>query len=1695
MEPNLHAHGSFRLDLTSIKTMKHSKISFVFISAFLTVFWGGFCLELRAVEVTPKQSEALFQELMKYPQFKAADDEMSAAYKKARAVRDELGQTNLRDEQRKWLKARDQAVGLASPSARPEVAVRLTRERIVQLTAITASKPLLAEKPSGPLGFEKAAKLADLGDPYALAVAAIHCSLGWETPKNLQAAVRFATLSAEKRNPIGIYVLGRFLVGGQGVRTNEKEGYRLQANALPDLMQMGADPYANDALGVILSEGTVLNRDYKKAANYFKKGALAGYAPSQFNYLMAVIEGRGVDRENCLIHHMVNDGGSDYARSNGLPNDPGEGCFCSFHLYGDSLYGDGIKKTIYPPFKNYIEARRSGVQRELHNALEKNNLKPVPRAFKGASLNVENSVWEPDNLTGVCGLWVPFMDCHVESGNVQVFFRTNYKHLPIKGIFNAEHKNFIPGYCFDYVESHALLWDYADFSSVVQHYVSRTNGVSEIKPVISLSEKNRMSAIEYPIPIEFKLVNRSNRAVRFGEIGFIVKNASVIQEFLPGIIFNRKFGVHTQPLTADNLQTGKQIENTEGELIFHNFGWHTTNSQRTARVTLFDPSKPEEVSAGLNFDLQRPLKRDVKDLFYKNPLLLKRLCNSNCGKMSIWLDHGDGLGQKQNHFRPEFFDYLPVDHTDMVESRGAFTRIPSDLTLQSSKSDYRVLFDVDAVIPAGGVATALVSFDFDKSVDATLAPLATVDGQTCTGEDIKVTYECFRQFEKALPAIPAIAQDMVSISSHQMQLGEGIEPRTKSGRNSPRSESVAVPRVQSSTRVRSYGVSHLPHVLFESTDDALNLSFSLRARIESRMLRGVLAVQDSVSGRTVYQVPFSFDKQIDAQATLETSLVRGKNGLWLAWMIRCKDKSRLYVVFPSRSDTVFVPCSYVESGDNHNNECLPVTFDATREDRLTDIGLDEYENTLVLNTRDATYSVSIGSPIAVSVHDTIFSAGFGDTNFLPPDFADCSRVRLLLPFSSAEPKLTRFAKKKKTTMSVNTRESRLEVTDLLWPTSGEVALKREGQWEIWHLQTGVISMADAVMAARYESASRSRRVNSDRLFDQIGDEKLKEIKYFTYKQAEFGKDACRVYGNGERHLLVSSRRSGSDQFAISMFNAGRNPGVNGIFFSSINLKSKSEEGFTHFRAFPLGVKCQFATFSEFFGDCVLSPDGGKALVCGRDGHSLQFVDLKLKRTTACGVRSSKSKNVFSLVFEDGFYLSGDGSADGVVLAAGLRGVDLSQFEVKYNRPDIILERLKAPVDLVRTARLLSDRLTRRSEFNRLADAELIDIPVVRISTEGQVKTAAREASVKYSASSNTSRLDRLIVYNNGALVNTVSFSSPSGERLRDAHGSIDVGLASGENLIQVCAVSEDETPSRFGALKIMCTDAPVSRASYIVCCGVSQYVNSDYNLAFAAKDARDLAESVKRSVLSRGLEPKVLLLCDNDADLSVLSKIQKFLSSATIDDEVIVFMAGHGALDNNLNSRIILYDSNFLETEKLGITFSEIENFLLGIPVLKKMLLLDTCHSGEVEKEQFKNQVGSASTSVPLQANGDSKRIKLRGLSPVAAGLATNRASLSALESMFQDSKRATGSCILASSGGLESSSEGGALKNGWFTHCLIQALKDPLVDLNNDSLITFGELAAAVKKKVSELSAGTQSPMTRGTNRVWDPIVSPVAR
>src|SRR5207253_6830652 len=82
-------------------------------------------------------------------------------------------------------------------------------------------------------------------------------------------------------------------------------------------------------------------------------------------------------------------------------------------------------------------------------------------------------------------------------------------------------------------------------------------------------------------------------------------------------------------------------------------------------------------------------------------------------------------------------------------------------------------------------------------------------------------------------------------------------------------------------------------------------------------------------------------------------------------------------------------------------------------------------------------------------------------------------------------------------------------------------------------------------------------------------------------------------------------------------------------------------------------------------------------------------------------------------------------------------------------------------------------------------------------------------------------------------------------------------------------------------------------------------------------------------------------------------KVKERLQQAKVEDQVVLFFAGHGLLDKKLDYYFCTVDIDFREPARRGLLYEEIEGLLDGIKARKKLLLIDTCHSGELDKEDL----------------------------------------------------------------------------------------------------------------------------------------------
>ena len=163
------------------------------------------------------------------------------------------------------------------------------------------------------------------------------------------------------------------------------------------------------------------------------------------------------------------------------------------------------------------------------------------------------------------------------------------------------------------------------------------------------------------------------------------------------------------------------------------------------------------------------------------------------------------------------------------------------------------------------------------------------------------------------------------------------------------------------------------------------------------------------------------------------------------------------------------------------------------------------------------------------------------------------------------------------------------------------------------------------------------------------------------------------------------------------------------------------------------------------------------------------------------------------------------------------------------------------------------------------------------------------------------------------------------------------------------------------------------------------------------------------------------------------------------------------------------YTVNFKNPAENGLPYDELENLLDSIPARKKLMLIDACHSGEVDKEEFQqvkiNQQHLLQTTLYQKAAKlpNRKRTQKLGL----------KNSFELMQNLFVNVGKSTGATIISAAAGTEFALENGNLKNGVFTYCIMEAMdKYPTMKVS--------ELKKIVGARVQELTNGMQKPTSR---------------
>ena len=449
------------------------------------------------------------------------------------------------------------------------------------------------------------------------------------------------------------------------------------------------------------------------------------------------------------------------------------------------------------------------------------------------------------------------------------------------------------------------------------------------------------------------------------------------------------------------------------------------------------------------------------------------------------------------------------------------------------------------------------------------------------------------------------------------------------------------------------------------------------------------------------------------------------------------------------------------------------------------------------------------------------------------------------------------------------------------------------------------------------------------------------------------------------------------------------------------------------------------------------------------------------------------------IIPGGYFLSSKGSAKLLYYLHNGSTIGFDQLDVRFNRPDKVLDILGSIFGNTDTSRVNSYRLAYYKRIKKLgidttAFTDSYTVPEADFVNRDSVEYEQTNNQVKlHIAGADTAiTLDRFNIWVNESPLFGVRGFNIKGRKTHNIDTTITIILSQGKNTIETSVTNVNATESYRKPLVVNYTPANgVTENVYFVGIGMDHFRDSSNNLQWSVKDIRDEARALKKKFGERCIIIDTLFN-ERVTTANVLA-LKKKLQQTTVNDKVIIAYSGHGLFSKDYDYYLSTYDINFSNPAEKGLPYDELENLLDSIPARKKLMLLDACHSGEVDKDEL---VRIADSEGGLAKKG------VRGLKiayDTAGRKLGMKNSFELMQSLFVNVGRNTGAVVISAAGGTQFAYEKGELGNGVFTHCVLE-------EMNTDHL-AVSKLQADVSAKVSELTAGLQVPTARSETKEVD--------
>lgn len=465
------------------------------------------------------------------------------------------------------------------------------------------------------------------------------------------------------------------------------------------------------------------------------------------------------------------------------------------------------------------------------------------------------------------------------------------------------------------------------------------------------------------------------------------------------------------------------------------------------------------------------------------------------------------------------------------------------------------------------------------------------------------------------------------------------------------------------------------------------------------------------------------------------------------------------------------------------------------------------------------------------------------------------------------------------------------------------------------------------------------------------------------------------------------------------------------------------------------------------------------------------------------------------ITSDNYYFASKGALKEMAWSVGGKRFDFDQFDLKYNRPDLLLSRIPyADTSLIPLYYKAYQKRLKKAGFTEPMLEKGFHVPEIEITNHDDLLATTKSEHVKVVIHARDSKelLDRLYILINEVPVYGMKGIDLKKKKISDFKSEYKLKLSQGMNKIEISVLNNRGVESTKETFFISYETKQIKKpVLHFVAVSVSEYKDSLYNLNYAVKDGRDMAKLFSKK---NELYDSVVIdtLFNKNANLNTILSLKKKLMKTDIDDQVILFVSGHGLLDDSLDFYFGAWDMDFSNPSTKGVPYDVLENLLDGIPARRKILLMDACHSGETDKDELESK-GKDSLLLSEKPDTNLKSYGFKGakLSNELKNKIGLQNSFELMQTLFSDQNHSSGTVVISAAAGKGYALESAFWNNGVFTYSVLEGLLNQSADLNKDHEIYISELKTYVSNRVEFLTGGRQKPTTRNENlgndfRVW---------